>query len=114
MAPGSVASWGDDALALRGLGPSFLGRAQLLSSGLIGSREASGAGGVGVEAHGGGAEAGGTEMETWGGGTGAGAAGAVVAGAGTEATGAAVGASTAVGTIPRDTHGLACGAQRNP
>lgn len=53
-------------------------------------------------------------METWGVGMGAGAAGVAVGGAGKEAMGAAREASSVEGTIPRDIHGLACGAQRNP
>lgn len=111
---GSVVSWRKGAqapLALRDLGLSFWGWAELLSSEVVGSWEVEAG-----EAKGGGMEAGGTGMETWGAGvgTGAGAVGVEVGGAGKEARGARVEASTVVGTIPRGTQGLACEGQRSP
>lgn len=103
-------------LALLGLGPSFLGWTELLSSGVVGPSgvSASGQVEVRVEVQGGGAEAGGPEMETWRAGVGAEVVEVEVGGTGKEAKGARVEVSSVVGSIPRGTQGLACGAQRTP
>lgn len=103
-------------LTLLGLGPTFLGWIELLSSGMAGPWGVSGSGRVeaGVEAQGGGAEVGGPGMQTWGVGVGAGVVEVEVGGTGKEAKGARVEVSSVVGSIPKDTQGLACGAQRTP
>ena len=103
-------------LTLLGLGPTFLGWIELLSSGWAGLGGGAGGGGRhgGAHAPGGGGVVGGPGMQPWGVGVGAGVVEVEVGGTGKEAKGARVEVSSVVGSIPKDTQGLACGAQRTP